>query len=252
MYSFTPHPLVAVAKISWIIQKLTFIKRNGCRWRCLWCHVGVMQSTEQVAGGIHFSGCTTPALFVGERSPISLFRSNMPALYVKQRCDPDRFFFFPPSRSLKVSPPTWQNLLVFRSWEMQITCGEKRQGDRERERGWDRRKWDADVEIHRDRWERDRGRERETRGNKGRQEERHYSDDLRGFCLHGCDVTHQQSMFWSERSTRMQGFKKKTKTLLPLCPWSCEARSRIYRSGTHTHTCTNTHMLVSVLDFLLQ
>lgn len=24
------------------------------------------------------------------------------------------------------------------------------------------------------------------------------------------------------------------------------------RSDTHTHTCTNTHMLVSVLDFLLQ
>lgn len=43
--------------------------------------------------------------------------------------------------------------------------------------------------------------ERETRGNKGRQEERHYSNDFRGFCLHGCDVTHRQSMFWSERLT---------------------------------------------------
>lgn len=43
--------------------------------------------------------------------------------------------------------------------------------------------------------------ERETGGNKGRQEERHYSNDLRGFCLHGCDVMHQQSMFWSERLT---------------------------------------------------
>lgn len=95
--------------------------------------------------------------------------------------------------------------------------------------------------------------ERETGGNKGRHEERHYSNDLRGFCLHGCDVTHQQSMFWSERLThtwRAYFTKKINKSHLLLCSWSCEVRSWIYCSGTHT--CTNTHMLVSVLDFLLQ
>lgn len=72
------------------------------------CDGGVMQSTEQVVGGIHFSGCTTPALFVGERSPISLCRSNMPALYVKQRCDPDHSssFFFSPTLALSKSIPS--------------------------------------------------------------------------------------------------------------------------------------------------
>lgn len=43
--------------------------------------------------------------------------------------------------------------------------------------------------------ERDVGKKWEMRGNKERQEERHYSNDLKGVCLHGCDVTRQQSMF---------------------------------------------------------
>lgn len=51
-------------------------------------------------GGIHFSGCTALAPFVGEHSPISLCRSNMPAPYVKQRCDPDRPSFFFPTLAL--------------------------------------------------------------------------------------------------------------------------------------------------------
>lgn len=86
------------------------------------------------------------------------------------------------------------------------------------------------------------------RGNKGRQEERHYSNDLRGFCLHGCDVTHQQSMFRSERSTLMRCFEKKT-----LTSFVAHDRVRLARGSTVVaHTCTNTRMLVSVLAFLLQ
>lgn len=34
------------------------------------------------------------------------FRSNMPALYVKQRCDPDHSFFFPPTLALSKSIPS--------------------------------------------------------------------------------------------------------------------------------------------------
>lgn len=103
------------------------------------------------------------------------------------------FFLFPPSLFLKVSCPTWKNLLVFRSWEMQIIWGGKRQRDGEK-RG---QKKKNETQM----WKYNETDERETRGNKGRQEERHYSNDFRGFCLHGCDVTHRQSMFWSERLT---------------------------------------------------
>ena len=55
------------------------------------CDVEVMQSTGQVECGIHFNGCTTAALFVGEHSPVPLCRFHMPVLYVKQRCDRDHY-----------------------------------------------------------------------------------------------------------------------------------------------------------------
>lgn len=155
------------------------------------------------------------------------------------------FFFFPPSLFLKVSPPMWSNLLVFRSWEMQIIWGEKRQRDGEKLGQREKIRCRCGNAMR-------QMREGEMRGNKGRQEERHYTHDLRGFCLHGCDVTHRQSTFWSGRSMRIQGFfwgggfnltSFVAHDPVSFCSW-------LYRSGTHT--CTNTHMLVSVLDFLLQ
>lgn len=76
---------------------------------------------------------------------------------------------------------------------MQIICEEERQRDEERlGRG-------GKNEMLM--WKYNETDEGETEGRRGRREEiqgdeeRRYSDDLRGFCLHGCDVTRQQSMF---------------------------------------------------------
>lgn len=85
--------------------------------------------------------------------------------------------------------------------------------------------------------ERDVGKKWEMRGNKERQEERHYSNDLKGVCLHGCDVTRQQSMFWSERSTRTRG-------LFLNFTFIAGDRVRLARGFTvvsHTHTHVQTH-----------
>lgn len=62
-------------------------------------------------------------------APFPLCRSDMPVLYVKQRCDPDHSFVF---SYLKVSRPMWRNL--FNPWEMQIICGEKRWKEKEGEK----------------------------------------------------------------------------------------------------------------------
>lgn len=85
--------------------------------------------------------------------------------------------------------------------------------------------------------ERDVGKKWEMRGNKERQEERHYSNDLKGVCLDGCDVTRQQSMFWSERSTRTRG-------LFLNFTFIAGDRVRLARGFTivsHTHTHVQTH-----------
>lgn len=88
-------------------SKRKFDRCNGCRLWWLLCYSGVM---HRVQSRHSFQWLHNTGSVCENTVP---FRSKMPAIYVKQQCDPDHsFFFLPHWLLLKVSRPMWQNLLV--------------------------------------------------------------------------------------------------------------------------------------------
>lgn len=158
--------------------------------------VGVRQSTEQVVRWESFQWLHNAGSICGVNAAPFLsgglicqhYTSNSVVTQIAR------------SFSKSIPPDVGKTFLVFfRPLEMQIIHGEGEDGEdggRGREGGEDRQKNEMLMWKYNETDEREtEGRKRETRGNRGRQEGRHYSNDLRGFCLCGCDVTHRQSMF---------------------------------------------------------
>lgn len=122
---------------------------------------------------IHF--CTTLALFVGERSPVSLCRSNSQRYTSNSVVTQITRFIPTPALSKSILSNAAEPFGLYGPERCKLYVKRK---EKWREPRTGKKMRGCCGNTMRQMRERDRGRKRETRGNTGRQEERHCSNDL--------------------------------------------------------------------------